>query len=124
MVAGPAIALMIVGGIDIGLGAINLVLNLAMPALVIGAGRPNQGQAGELIGNAIGGMCGAVLALVIGTLILTGALYMKNLRNYGMAMTASILAMIPCGNCCLLGLPFGIWALVMLNNVDVKRAFR
>jgi predicted Zn finger-like uncharacterized protein len=38
--------------------------------------------------------------------------------------TACILAMIPCVNCCILGLPFGIWGLVVLNKPEVKDAFR
>jgi hypothetical protein len=50
---------------------------------------------------------------------------MKNLQSYGLAMTASIVAMIPCiSPCCILGLPFGIWALVILNRPEVKAAFR
>jgi len=124
LVAGPAIALMVVGGIDLALGLLNLVLHIAMPAMVAGMGNRNRGNMDEVMVNAMSGVCSGILGLIMGTVILAGALQMKNLRNYGMAMTASILAMIPCGNCCLLGLPFGIWALVMLNNVDVKRAFR
>jgi hypothetical protein len=38
-------------------------------------------------------------------------------------MVASIFAMLPCNPCCLLGLPIGIWALVVLSNEDVKDAF-
>lgn len=58
-------------------------------------------------------------------LILVGAVKMKNLSSRGWAYTSAILAMIPCTSsiCCLLGLPFGIWALIALNNPDVKRAF-
>jgi hypothetical protein len=38
---------------------------------------------------------------------------------------ASILAMIPCFTscCCLVGLPIGIYALVVLNKPEVKSAF-
>jgi hypothetical protein len=38
-------------------------------------------------------------------------------------MAAAIMAMIPCNCCCLLGLPFGIWALVMLMKPEVKSQF-
>jgi hypothetical protein len=49
---------------------------------------------------------------------------MQRLQMYGLAMTSSILAMIPClSPCCLLGLPFGIWALVILNQDHVKQSF-
>ena len=40
-------------------------------------------------------------------------------------MTATILAMIPCiSPCCLLGLPVGIWSLVVLLDENVKASFR
>ncbi len=57
-------------------------------------------------------------------IIFIGALKMKNLRSRGWARASAILAMIPCvSGCCLLGLPFGIWALMVLGNEDVKRGF-
>jgi hypothetical protein len=65
-----------------------------------------------------------VLAIVVAVVILLGALKMKKLESYGLSMTAAILAMIPClSPCCILGLPFGIWALVVLNKPEVKSAF-
>ena len=67
----------------------------------------------------------AFIMLVLGVLIILGGVKMKQLRSYGLAMTATILAMIPCTSpCCVLGLPIGIWALVVLNNAEVKSAFR
>jgi hypothetical protein len=57
-------------------------------------------------------------------LTLIGAVKMKNLSSRGWARTSAILSMIPCfSGCCLLGLPFGIWALMVLANPDVKRGF-
>jgi hypothetical protein len=58
-------------------------------------------------------------------LALVGAIKMKNLSSSGWAYTSAILSVIPCTNgiCCILGLPFGIWALIVLSNPDVKRAF-
>jgi len=38
-------------------------------------------------------------------------------------MAGSIVAMVPCNICCLLGLPFGIWALVVIVRPEVKDAF-
>jgi len=61
----------------------------------------------------------------MGVLVFIGAMKMKNLENYSLAMAAAIVAVIPCiSPCCLLGLPFGIWALVVLNDSSVKAAFR
>ena len=50
------------------------------------------------------------------------ALKMKRLQAYGLAVAASILAIIISpGN--LIGLPIGIWALVVLSQRDVRAAF-
>jgi hypothetical protein len=65
-----------------------------------------------------------ILALVVGAVVLFGALKMLRLQNYGWAMAASILAVIPClSPCCCLGIPFGIWSLVVLSKPEVKSAF-
>ena len=70
------------------------------------------------------GIVGAIIAIIKGILILLGATKMRNLQNYGFAMTAAIIAMVPCiSPCCVLGLPFGIWALIVLMKPEVKAAF-
>ena len=71
------------------------------------------------------GMIGAVLGLAAGAFIIYGALQMQRLVNYPMALAASVVAMVPClSPCCCLGLPVGIWALVVLMKPEVKAAFR
>jgi hypothetical protein len=55
--------------------------------------------------------------------VLYGAIKMLRLQNHGMATVASVAAMLPCQCCCLFGLPFGIWALVVLNKPEVKLQF-
>ena len=71
------------------------------------------------IGIAVG-----ILGILFDLVILFGAIKMRQLQNYGLAMTAAILAMLPCGLCCIIGLPFGIWALVILLDANVKAAFQ
>jgi len=61
---------------------------------------------------------------VAGFLVWAG-LKMMRLESYALAITGCILALIPCVSpCCLIGLPFGIWGLVVLNDQTVKPAFR
>jgi hypothetical protein len=69
---------------------------------------------------------GGIVQLLFAILILIGAIKMKRLESYGLAIASAILAMIPCtfGGCCVLGLPFGIWALVVLSDIHVRSAFR
>ncbi len=69
----------------------------------------------------------SVLSVAINGLIFFGGMRMRLLRNYYLAMTAAILALIPCWvPCCfgLIGMAIGIWALVVLTNSEVKNAFR
>jgi uncharacterized Tic20 family protein len=65
------------------------------------------------------------IALVVGVFIIFGAMKMMKGQSYGMSLTAAIVAMIPClSACCIVGLPIGIWATVVLSSADVKNAFR
>jgi len=128
-VNGPAIGLLVTGILGILVAIANLVMNLA------GIGMA-QRQVGQLGGQAkeemqmqmlIQGPVAigvAVLALLIYVLVIVGAMKMKSLQSHGLAMTASILAMLPCSACCLLGLPMGIWSLITLSKPEVKAAFR
>jgi hypothetical protein len=62
--------------------------------------------------------------LVCAVLILVGGIRLMQLSGPVLPIISSILAMIPCtiGCCCLLGLPAGIWALVVINRPDVRTA--
>jgi hypothetical protein len=112
-VAPPAIALIVTGAIGIVLQAVAALVQI----IQLGAG----GEPAEAVGMLIGGGVGIVVSAVV----IAGGAKMKRLESYGLAMTSSILAMIPCCSpCCLLGLPFGIWALVVLMDPSVKAAFR
>jgi predicted PurR-regulated permease PerM len=65
-----------------------------------------------------------LVAAAVGVLTIVGGVKMRNLRGRGLAMTGSVLSMIPClSGCCIVGLPVGIWALVVLNNPDVRAGF-
>ncbi len=64
-----------------------------------------------------------LLNLAFVGLIFVGASKLKELKSYGLVMTAAILAMLPCSFCCIIGLPIGIWVLVVMNQPDVKSQF-
>ena len=66
-----------------------------------------------------------VVGIAIGVVILLGAQKMKKLESHGWAMASSILALAPCiSPCCVVGLPVGIWSLVVILKPEVKGAFR
>jgi predicted Zn finger-like uncharacterized protein len=122
-VSGPAISLMVSAGLGIAATIAYLIFRLADLALLKQPIPTNQaGQAGFAFGVA-GVIGGALLGILMCFITLAGAIKMKRLQNHGLAVTACVLAMLPCNCCCMLGLPFGIWGLVVLNKPDVKNAF-
>ncbi|MBX3422119.1 MAG: hypothetical protein KF752_11250 [Pirellulaceae bacterium] len=74
--------------------------------------------------NGEGTLVFNLLALVIGIGLVVAGLRMKAFRSYWLVMTFAVLGMMPClSNCCIVGLPLGIWAIVVLSDVHVKAAF-
>jgi hypothetical protein len=97
------------------------------------------------------GLANAVVGFGIGVTILTGAIMMKRLRYYWVAVLAALLTLLPNCSCCsvglpasvmngppsspqlqfwlivlvsLVGAPLGLWCLILLNRSDVKASFR
>ncbi len=58
-----------------------------------------------------------------GLIVVAGAVKMRKLQSYRLCRPSSILAMLPLGFGFVLGLPFGIWALLVLRRTDVQAAF-
>lgn len=122
VVKGPAIGLMVTGGIGGLLSLWGMVASFLGMAAVPGMG--------EMYGGMDDGMFTAInvvsnlVGLAVCGLIFYGGMQMRELRSYGLAMTSSILAVIPCFGCCLIGIPIGIWAIVVLMKPEVKEAFQ
>jgi hypothetical protein len=66
----------------------------------------------------------SAIGIVLSILIAIGASKMKRLESRGWAMASSIIAVIPCTGCCVLSVPFGIWALIVINKPEVRDNFR
>jgi hypothetical protein len=123
-VKGPAIALIVITVLGILAQLLSLVMNMAGMSQVP-AGMPPEAERWVTMMSGGIGILATVLSLAIGGLIIFGATKMMNLQSYGLAMASSIVAMVPClSPCCCLGIPVGIWAIVVLNNAEVKAAFR
>ena len=122
MVNGPAVGLIVTAVLGLVAQVLSLIFNLAGASILASARLPKEAFTNMFSGAL--GVAAGVLGIAVGVVILVGALKMKKLENYGFAMAASIIAMIPCFSpCCLLGLPIGIWALVVLSKPEVKSAF-
>lgn len=121
-VKGPATGLVVVAVLGAIAQIVSLVMHFAFPSFMAHSRMPQEAWANMLSGTV--GVVSAIIALLLSGLIFVGAAKMKRLENYGLAIAASIIAMVPClSPCCLLGLPIGIWAVVVLSKPEVKSAF-
>jgi hypothetical protein len=79
----------------------------------------------EKVGEFIG--AGVVVPLIALSSLATGigGILMKTRTSYAGAMIGAVVACIPgCSPCCIVGIPFGVWALMTLNDPGVKAVFR
>jgi hypothetical protein len=127
-VNGPAIGVIVLGVLGVIACLVSLFAEGARGSLYEVMQIPPE-QREQMMQMQQGGM---VLNIVMTLIAIAGSAFiiyagvqMKNLRNRTMAMIASILVMIPCFTscCCLIGIPIGIWALVVLSKPEVKEAF-
>ena len=118
----PALLMMITTGIMLCLYPLALIGNL----MNIGAGTQAGGQQGDyMVLNGTFGIISLVVGLIMSLVVLIGLRKMMTLESYGFSMAAMILSMIPClSPCCIFGLPLGIWGIIVLNDENVKAAFR
>jgi hypothetical protein len=111
-VQGPAIALMTVAILMLvllGLGGAIQVVSVIMA----------EAAASDLGFTLIGLLFSGTVYVIV----LVGAIRMRKLKSYSLAVTAATLALMPCSGCCIVSLPCGVWALVVLLNQDVRAAF-
>jgi hypothetical protein len=120
----PSIALLATGIIGGAFSVLSVLLNLL--GFGLGAMMADQG-ASDAVGMLYSGTFGvafALIGLVIAGFIIFAAMKMRNLESWGLSVGGAIVAMIPCVSpCCLLGIPVGIWCLVLLFDESVKEAF-
>jgi len=126
-VKGPAIALIIVAGLGVAYYGFSGLFTLFTGGMMFHQELPPDipPQVRAFVENMRGPMAG-VISLVVAAVngfVLFGAIKLLRLQNFGLVMAAVIVAMLPCQCCCLLGLPFGIWALVIMNKPEVKSHF-
>ena len=132
LVTAPAIFLIVASVLDLAWSAFSLLAAILGSGAGFmhrgrlpfqGSGDPGMDRILEILLGPVG-MGLEVVGLLVSGLIIAGALRMMALRNYSLCLVVAILAIIPCtAPCCCLGIPAGIWALVVLLRSDVKAAF-
>jgi hypothetical protein len=117
-VAAPAIGLMAAGGLSAALTLFAMLMFAVGGTAVIADPEARDALPG------IGVMLGLLaIKLVLDGLTVYAGWQMRQLRSWTLCMAGSIAAMLPCSACCILGLPMGIWALIVLIDNEVKRLF-
>jgi hypothetical protein len=123
-VQAPAIALIVVGGLGL-LASIYSVINALVAAPpVFPPDTPDFVR--QFASNSVGPLAAGIqlIFVLVAILILVGGIQMLRFKTWGLALTASILSMVNVGSCCcILGLPIGIWALIILLASDVQQQF-
>lgn len=131
-VKGPAVSLIVTAVLNILVGLWAMVKELFVPSRFDDLskfhqfGNPQIQKFFEQLYSPPILIGSTVFEILVALLILIGALKMQALHSYALAVTAGVLAVIPCVTpCCgIITLPFGIWALVVLNRPGVKSHFR
>jgi len=122
-VSSPSVGLLVTGVVGGILSLLGLILN-AIGTSVIPFMKDNLDERYMELYEGAAGIVSSFIGIVVAVFIIYAALKMKELSQYGLCMAASILAMIPCiSPCCIIGLPIGIWCLVVLTKPEVKAAF-
>jgi hypothetical protein len=125
MIQVPGVLVAVTGGIGVALYAFNLVMRLFGVALTPAGmqGAPELDWVFDFIASGAGAALD-VAWLGLSIVVLIGGLQMLQLRRYTFCLCTAILALLPCiSPCCCVGLPAGIWALIILAKPEVRAAF-
>jgi len=118
--------LLVVGALGALWQLLTIVLNIAGVGMAglqnIGGGNAATDRYFQYFSGGLG-VFFALIGLAIYAFIIWAALQMKALRKWNISVAGTIAAMLPCSCCCLIGLPIGIWGLVVLLKPEVKSAF-
>ena len=120
----PAILLLVSGGLGVLLGLAGMVGGGANRALMGQlANDPKFAQLASL-SSGPANIVSNLVWIALSGFVIFGALKMRNLEGHGLALGAAIVSIIPCSGCCCLGIPVGIWALVLLLKPEIKSQFQ
>lgn len=117
---GPAIGLLVTGLLGIVSQIFGMIYNFLTGAMIGGDLAESLG-AMAILGSL--GILTSIVPILLGGVVVFGALQMRQARNYPMAMAAAVITCIPCCGPCCLAIPIGVWAIVVLSKPEVKAAF-
>ena len=119
----PAVGMIVAAGIDALFAVVLAILSALDISMVDPWMRHGEKYAAVAEGGFLIVLC--VAGLMIDAVIIIGASKMMKLESYSFAVAAALLSIIPClsSPCIILGMPFGLWALLVLMDPNVKVGF-
>lgn len=126
LVGNALILVAILGGLaNLGLAAVGNALlksdRRAAPPARMSRDEQEAWQRGQDTAPALN-ICGTCFLSLVYIPVLLGGVKLQSGTGRGVGMTAAVLAMFPCSLAFPLGVPVGIWALVVLNRPEVIAA--
>ncbi len=119
----PAIFLCVAGSLGLLFSIISIGISL-MPPAPIDPAAPAWISDFQKSANGPVATIVNVLFCFLNIAIIVGAVQMMRLKIRPMGIVGAILAMINFGNCCcVIGIPAGIWSLIILLQPDVAKAY-
>ncbi len=126
----PGIALMVLGIVSVlaNLGTATVVILTSVTQIIdmVNSGAPVETWIAWFTSSGYQ-MVMMLIAGVISVLVIVAGARLRSARSPALVYLGSILAMLPCCGvgvpCCCFGLPIGIWALVTMQDEQVKAAF-
>ncbi|QDU73409.1 hypothetical protein Pan97_03800 [Bremerella volcania] len=118
---GPAIGVLLCNGLGLLLLAV-----WAIATIIELQGGGELKDTPEIVGASIALFIMFGLPFLLSLLCIAAMIRAFAVRNYALVMTGFILSITPFGGgcACLIGMLFGIWGIVMMNDDSVKAAFR
>lgn len=123
----PGIALVVLGLASILANVAFLLISMvgyadSLVALV--SGDLDSSYTTTIIGMLVRNLLSLAVSCFASLVVAFAGLRLRGARSSGVVYVGSVLAMLPCvGPCCCLGLPIGIWAIVTMQDEQVKAAF-
>jgi hypothetical protein len=125
----PGIALLVVGVLAI-LGNIGSLIWQGLTAIPAMMSLFEYGTSADWIAFAMGqgwGLAMTFIGIFMAFVVVFAGVKMRQLSGAGIVYAGAVIAMLPCCGvgvpCCCLGLPIGIWAIVTMQDEEVKSAF-
>jgi predicted Ser/Thr protein kinase len=104
-----------------GPGTLSIASHAVAPVLL--TGQVETSRATNVVLMAPIALIILILNLAFSITVIIGGWRMRQLKSYGLAVIAAVLALLPCTLGWFIGLPIGIWAFITLANNEVRDAF-